>query len=392
MAAHLSERYVVDVIHSGQGYTLDGLSTAFKVNLSRVHERIVSNCLGSFSPPGLKLGLLREQLRFDRELTKPYDLFIYSGHGVPPFCASKRGMMYCHFPFESHPNHDLPRRNGWQERSAVDRWVRSLGYTMLWNRRMRGYQTVLGNSRFTAGWIERLWKKPVEVLYPPVAIEASAVEKENVIVSLGRFIVTDGKNHALQIDTFRKFLSRTGGDWRLYLMGFCTDFPQDRTYLEKLRSDSKDLPVTFVVNASREAVWSQLARAKVYWHATALGGETHVPPERMEHFGIATAEAMGAGCVPVVPMSGGQPEIVEHEISGFLCRDADALVQFTSRLAGDDHLCLRMGRAARERSKLFRPDAFKQRLSQLVAESLFNDHSPAGSPSEPSRPSLAHDR
>ena len=112
----------------------------------------------------------------------------------------------------------------------------------------------------------------------------------------------------------------------------------------------------------------------------------------MEHFGIATVEAMGAGCVPLVPMSGGLPEIVEHEVSGFLCRDAQALLQHTSRLAGDELLCQKMARAARERSAFFRPETFKQRLSQLVAEALGEDRNKVQFRSEPSRSSFAHNR
>ncbi|MBU6482742.1 MAG: glycosyltransferase [Nitrospirae bacterium] len=392
MAAQLSQHYAVDVIHSGQGYTLGSLAKAFGLDLARVNERIVSGSLGSFSPPGLRMGYLRRSLQLDRELTEPYDLFIYSGHRVPPFCSAKRGLVYCHFPFESHPDYDLPRTDRWESRGRLDRWIRLRGYTWLWNRRMRGYQTVLGNSNFTSGWIERRWERPSEVLYPPVAIEPASVVKENIIVSLGRFIVTDGKNHALQLKAFREFLSTTGGNWRLCLIGFCTDLPQDREYLEMLKTDSKDIPVTFVVNASREALWAYLASAKLYWHATALGDESNVPPERREHFGIATAEAMGAGCVPLVPMSGGQPEIVEHEVSGFLCRDAQALLQYTSRLAGDESLCRQMGQAAKERSSLFCPETFNQRLSQLVTETLCQSRTKVQSRSEHSRPSFAHDR
>lgn len=392
MAAQLSEQYDVEVIHSGQGYTLASLATAFGLDLTNVTERIMYNSLGTFSPSGLKIGYVRRMLQLDCELTEPYDLFIYSGHGVPPFCSARRGLVYCHFPFESHPNHDLLRTDGWEGRRRLDRWIRLQGYTWLWNWRMRGYETLLGNSSFTSGWIERLWERPSEVLYPPVAIEPVSVVKENIIVSLGRFIVTDGKNHALQLKAFRQFLSTTGGNWRLCLIGFCTDLPQDRAYLEKLQAISGDIPVTFVVNAPRQTLWTHLAKAKLYWHATALGGESNVPPEHMEHFGIATVEAMGAGCVPLVPMSGGQPEIVEHEVSGFLCRDPQALLQHTSRLAGDESLCQQMGRAAKERSTLFRPETFKQRLSQLVAETLCEGRSKVQSRSEQSRSSFAHDR
>jgi glycosyltransferase involved in cell wall biosynthesis len=392
MAAQLSQHYAVDVIHSGEGYTVASLGTAFGLDLTRVNERIMKNSLGWFSPQGLKIGYLRRMLQYDRELTEAYDLFIYSGHGAPPFCSAEQGLIYCHFPFESHPSHDLLRTDGWEGRSRLDRWVRLRGYTWLWNWRMRGYQTVLGNSNFTSEWIERRWERPSEVLYPPVAIEPAALVKENIIVSLGRFIVTDQKNHALQLNAFRQFLSTTGGDWRLCLIGFCTDLPQDRAYLENLQAISSDIPVTFVINASRQTLWTHLSRAKLFWHATALGGKNNVLPELMEHFGIATVEAMGAGCVPLVPMNGGQPEIVEHGVSGFLCRDAQALLQHAHHLAGDELLCQKMGRAAQERSTLFCPEAFNQRLSHLVAEALREGRGWMQSRSEPSRPSFAQDR
>jgi glycosyltransferase involved in cell wall biosynthesis len=375
MAAQLSQHYAVDVIHNGQGYTLASVATAFGLDLTRVNERIMSNCFGSFSPR-LRIGYLRRMLQLDRQLTEPYDLFIYSGYGVPPLCSARHGLVYCHFPFESHPNHEFLRINGWEKnRSRLNRWLRLRGKTWLWNWRMQGYQTLLGNSKFTSGWIERRWERLSEVLYPPVAIWPASIAKENIIVSLGRFTASGEKNHAVQLKAFRQFLSTTGGGWRLCLIGFCTDLPRDRAYLEKLQAISGDIPVTFVVNAPRQTLWTHLANAKLYWHAKAIGGEGNVLPQNTEHFGIATVEAMGAGCVPLVPMSGGQPEIVEHEVSGFLCRDAQALLQYTSRLAGDELLCQQMGRAAKERSALFCPETFQQRLSQVVAEALCESRS-----------------
>jgi glycosyltransferase involved in cell wall biosynthesis len=392
MAESLSRNYSVDLIHSGMGYTLAGLAEAFEVDLSHVHERIVKNSLNTFSPPGLKVNLLRRSFQFDRELTEPYDLFIYSGHGTPPICSGRRGIVYCHFPFERHPSHDLPRTLGWEGRNALDRRMRLFGYTRLWNWRMRGYQTVLANSEFTSGWIKNLWRMPSEVLYPPVATKDVALTKKNIIVSLGRFIAHDSKNHALQLRAFREFLSANKDDWRLCLIGFCTNLPEDIAYLQKLRAESRDIPVTFVVNASRQSLWNWLAEAKMYWHVTALGDDGTCPPERMEHFGISTVEAMGAGCVPFVPTSGGQPEIVRHGVNGFLCETPKSLLHYTSHLAGNETLFQQMSRAARERSQAFRPDYFRQRLNQLAAEALHDESGKGYSTSEASRSCLAHDR
>jgi glycosyltransferase involved in cell wall biosynthesis len=194
------------------------------------------------------------------------------------------------------------------------------------------------------------------------------MRKENVIVSLGRFISTDTKNHAIQLKLFREFLSRNGGHWTLILIGFCTESEQDRAYFEQLRQAAEGLPVVFVVNANRQSVFERLAEAKIFWHTTALCSSINVSPSSMEHFGIATVEAMAAGCVPIVPLSGGQPEIVQHGVNGFLCRDIEDLLRNTSLLCHDDTLRQAMAQRARERSRQFGPTAFAQEWMRIISD------------------------
>jgi hypothetical protein len=52
------------------------------------------------------------------------------------------------------------------------------------------------------------------------------------------------------------------------------------------------------------------------------------------------------------PASGGHPEIGQHGISGFLCRDADTLIGHSVELANDDERRARMSSTAAERSWL----------------------------------------
>jgi glycosyltransferase involved in cell wall biosynthesis len=372
MAAQLSKKYEVDIVHSGKGYTLSSLASAFDVDLNRAHERLVPGSLESFALPGLQsawAGLPR-RLRADRELTLPYDLFIYSGHGVPPFNFARHGMIYCLFPFEAHPAHDLKLSTGWQNRLGLDRWARSAFYRILWQHRLRGYQTILCDSKFTSRWINRLWDKPADVLYPPVELQIPQTKKRNVIVSLGRFVNTDNKNHAQQVRAFREFFSVIGGDWRLHMLGFCADIPQDRAYVQNLRDLALDLPITIVINAERKTVINHLAEAKLFWHTTGLGNEPQALPRSQEHFGIATVEAMLTGCVPLVPNGGGQPEIVEHGENGFLCQDLAELVQHSIRVAQSDHLRSEMSRRAKDASHRFGLAAFEERFGLSVNHTL----------------------
>ena len=374
MAKQLSETYQVDIIHSGRGYTISSLASAFEVDLSRARERIVPDTLESWGLPGAQSALvyLPRRLKADRALTARYDLFIYSGHGIPPFNTAHRGVIYCHFPIELHPTHDLKVTKGWHNRPALSRWGRSVFYRVLWRYRMRGYQTVQCNSHFTSGWINRLWYSPAEVLYPPVALQVPLTEKRNAIVSIGRFVKTDNKSHAQLLKAFREFCSSIGGDWHLYMIGFCADIQEDRAHVQNLRDLAWDLPITFIINAERKTVINQLAEAKLFWHTTGLGKEPPTLPQSQEHFGIATVEAMLAGCVPLVPNSGGQPEIVEHGDNGFLCQNLPELVQHSICLARDDYLRNKMSRRAIARSQRYDPSAFEERFGQLVKRILWS--------------------
>jgi glycosyltransferase involved in cell wall biosynthesis len=370
MASQLSRECSVEIIHNGAGYSKDQLGAAFAVDLGSVSERIVPDVPESFSVPGPRslLSYLTEGLRFDRALTSPYDIFVYSGHGVPPVCYARNGIIYCHFPFEEDPLAAEGRESLRRHRTALGRLARTVGYQWLWSRRFRGYRP-LANSEFTASWVERLWKVVPSVVYPPVTPINPAI-KRNLIVSIGRFDRRDRKQFKAQVRSFRNFLGRVNEDWTLRVLGFCRDSSEDREQVEELHKFARDLPITFVVNADRETIVSSLGEAKLFWNTRGLAeeGAEALPPRLMEHFGIATVEAMSAGCVPCAPANGGQVEIIEHGISGILCADERALAEESSRLARTQRVWVEMSHRARERSSAFRPAMFDERISEVVHE------------------------
>jgi len=75
---------------------------------------------------------------------------------------------------------------------------------------------------------------------------------------------------------------------------------------------------------------------------------------------------MLAGCVPLAPAHGGQVEIVEHGLSGYLCRDIEELVEYSARLAADKQLLDEMGCRAADRGRMFNQALFEQRIAQVV--------------------------
>src|SRR5262249_44848574 len=107
--------------------------------------------------------------------------------------------------------------------------------------------------------------------------------------------------------------------------------------------------------------------AKVFWHAAGLNEDVD-RPELAEHFGIVTAEAMAAGCVPVVINRGAQPEIVEHGVSGFVWNSIEQLTEYTAFLYEDDPLRAAMSDASLARARAFAKEDSVSRLSNFLME------------------------
>lgn len=75
--------------------------------------------------------------------------------------------------------------------------------------------------------------------------------------------------------------------------------PKKNSYLQGLEKQIKqaELPIELEVNVSLERLQTIYKKAALFWHLCGLD-ETH--PERFEHFGMATVEAMQNGCIPLV--------------------------------------------------------------------------------------------
>jgi glycosyltransferase involved in cell wall biosynthesis len=70
-----------------------------------------------------------------------------------------------------------------------------------------------------------------------------------------------------------------------------------------------------------------------------------------EELGLAALEAMAAGKPVVAAPEGGLGALVREGETGFLARDAVEFARASARLLADDALCLRLGRAGRERAR-----------------------------------------
>ncbi|HWM90780.1 MAG TPA: glycosyltransferase family 4 protein [Thermoanaerobaculia bacterium] len=224
--------------------------------------------------------------------------------------------------------------------------------------RLSLFRSVVANSAYTARWIERRWGRSAQVLHPPV-FPIPPREKRPWIVAVGRF--AGGGRSKKQREMVEVFRGLAVEGWELHLVGTA----QDPEYVRKTVAAARGLPVAFHLDASREELEEVCGAASLFWHFTGAGEDPEEEPDRMEHFGIATAEAMSAGAVPVVVARGGQPEIVGE--AGVLWETFEECAEATRRLCGDEVLRVRLAESARRRAGDFAFPRFAERARELFA-------------------------
>jgi glycosyltransferase involved in cell wall biosynthesis len=237
------------------------------------------------------------------------------------------------------------------------------------------YDRIVANSRFTRRWIRRWWNRDADVLYPPIT-ERPATTKEPIVLSVGRFFAADrghSKKQLEMVEAWRRITSdgslgpiveREG--WTLHLVGGCG--PDDRPYLDAVRQAADGLPVELHVDAPGATLDRLYRSASIYWHAAGLDEDEEANPERMEHFGITTVEAMSAGAVPVAYAAAGPLEAFRDGVEGFHFRTVDELITHTAGLLHDPARRAQLGAAAVERARAFGQEAFARNVRRVVDE------------------------
>lgn len=228
------------------------------------------------------------------------------------------------------------------------------------------YGAIVANSRFTQGWIERYWQAESELLYPPVSMQPAG-DEQPIILNVGRFFPADGGHSKKQFElvtAFRRLCDRGVTGWTLHLVGGCA--ADGESYVERVREHARGYPVEVHVNVPGDELARLYGAASIYWHASGLGENARRRPDRLEHFGITTVEAMSAGAVPVVIGLAGQLETVRHGVDGYHFRTVDGLVGLTRMLIDDPGLRAQMAAAAARRARDFAMASFEKHLAALV--------------------------
>jgi glycosyltransferase involved in cell wall biosynthesis len=232
------------------------------------------------------------------------------------------------------------------------------------------YNAIWSISEYSRSWIERYWNRPSEILYPPVDVESFNVgEKCPQILSVGRFFAGQhNKKHKFMIAAFKHMVDRGLTGWKLHLAGGTTPGEEHQAYLADLFKQAHRYPIEIHPDIHFPELLDLYAATSIYWHACGYGENYQREPEKFEHFGITTVEAMAAGCVPVVIAKGGQPEIVQHGKNGFLWNNAKELEESTQRLMRDIDLRQALSQQAVKDSRNYSKEAFFNRLDELLKQ------------------------
>lgn len=210
-----------------------------------------------------------------------------------------------------------------------------------------------------------------QVLYPAIDDFAQSATKENAILSVGRFFggLYNDKRYNFMIEAFKKLRERLPHtSWVYHIVGSCGSDAGPQQYLEELRASASGHPIYFHVNSSYDELRRFYNQAEIFWHAAGYGMDEERYPERTEHFGMSTVEAMSAGCVPVVVNKGGQKEIVSHDKSGYLWDTLDELLDHTASLINNPGQRSAMRHIARQRFQDFDHQHFSSKLNSLFKQ------------------------
>ncbi len=280
-------------------------------------------------------------------LTKKYDYIFALSDGSLPLVSSK---LIVHFQFP----------------------IKNKKLDMLDKVKLKRISEIICNSNFTKQFIDKEFNVDSKVIYPPTfftkdLIKVDLKEKENIVLNIGRYERLENnssfKKQEFLIATFKKMVDKGFKGWKLHLV--ISYFSKDKLHIDEIKKSIKDYPIEILENVTNEKLQEEYAKAKIYWHASGYGEDLNINPERAEHFGITTVEAMANGAVPIVVGVGGQVEIVEDGISGFLWLDEEELMLKTILLSEDNGKFIEMSTAAQQRSKLFTSDIFCEKIKKV---------------------------
>jgi glycosyltransferase involved in cell wall biosynthesis len=283
-------------------------------------------------------------LRSARAIAGEFDVLITAdNYGA----FAKPGIQYLHFPAALHPR---PRRLA----PIVTVYFTLCDWLMgiPWDDAKKN--ATIANSQWTADGLRRLEGVPAaHVVYPPVVDPGGGLtwdERSNPFLCIGRFHGSKRIERAMTI--VRRL--RAGGlrGARLAIVGSAVD----SDYTSRLHRF-----------AARDRGWIEFHQDLSRADLNRLMGACRFGVQAMEdeHFGMATAEMLRAGCLVFAHASGGSEEVLDHD-QRVLWRTEDDAVAKIRALIDDPAASDDVRRRMRQHARRFAPEQFVEEIRRIV--------------------------
>ncbi len=214
---------------------------------------------------------------------------------------------------------------------------------------------IMTNSHYSKDWIRKTLSLDPIVVHPPVNIKdfqkyGQLHNRKNMVTSVGRF--TPEKRQILMAHLAKAF-PRT-----VFNIIGATSKASPSVIKEIVRFKEKHnlSNLHLYVNAPFEQLLEILSQTKIFFHGY-VG----------EHFGIAVVEAMGSGCVPIVPKSGGQwTDIIENGKYGFGYDNLEEAIEIMKPLLSSDTNWQKYSKIASKRAHVFDEGIFSEKIVKII--------------------------
>ncbi len=291
---------------------------------------------------------LMSQASFWQKLfwTKQFDQLYYVTDGSLFFSLAKKNHLHIQIPL-------LLPQSGLINRLKLSRW-----------------QLKNTNSQFTKQVIEKNWRTKIDFVHYPLVqldeLDQGAKKKSKLILSVGRFFrQLHSKRQDILVEAFKQLVDQQPElfhDWRLILVGAV----EDEAYFNRVKKMAQGYQIEFYPQVERKRLIELFQKATFYWHAAGYDIDELKEPEKVEHFGITTIEAIAAGALPLVVPKGGQKEIIGQKLIKQLgWQTVPQLVRQTTFLLEQKTLRQNILKELKSSLARFGPVAFQARVEKM---------------------------
>lgn len=227
-----------------------------------------------------------------------------------------------------HATHDpqLQPYKGWLRSQYHERWIKPIE-----RKTIQRADRVIAVSHFAVHITQQyVLNKSIDVIYNGINTTLFYSSADRHPQHPFRLLYVGAWRKLKGVELLAPIMQELGSDYILYYTGG-TVAEKDKNYIPNNMINIGRLNQQKVIQAMQTA-------------------DAFLFPSKTEGFGLVVAEAMACGLPVVVACSSALTELVEHNVTGFLCEkdNVDDFVHAIKRLKQHPELCIEVGTRARE--------------------------------------------